>query len=129
MHVLTRLLAVCCLLPALNATSIPLKNVMRADPNKLDPVTDLKVLEILSYWGYPGEEHHVITKDGYNLTIHRIPHGKNNVATKGVVYVQHCLLCSSADFLLNLPNESLGFMLADEGYDVWMGKYLFNGII
>ncbi|KAI6657912.1 Gastric triacylglycerol lipase-like [Oopsacas minuta] len=61
------------------------------------------------------------TEDGYNLTIHRIPHGRNNsVAAKGVVYLQHCLLCSSADFLLNLPSESLGFMLADQGYDVWM---------
>ena len=120
----------CSLLSALNAVSISLHENMRETPNKLDPVTYLKVLEILSYWGYPGEEHHVITKDGYNLTIHRIPHGKNNsAATKGVVYLQHCLLCSSADFLLNLPTESLGFMLADVGYDVWMGEYLFYGII
>lgn len=130
MHVFTGVLTVCSLLSALNAISIPRYNSMHGAPNKLDPVTNLKALEILSYWGYPGEEHHVITKDGYNLTIHRIPHGKNNSeVSKGVVYLQHCLLCSSADFLLNLPTESLGFILADEGYDVWMGKYLFIRIL
>ena len=114
-------LTVFCLLSPSNVTSIPLHN--RA-PDKSDPVTNLKVLQILSYWNYPGEEHHVITKDGYNLTIHRIPHGRNSSATRGVVFLQHGLLCSSADFILNPPAESLGFLLADGGYDVWMGKFL-----
>ena len=108
-------------------TALPIQLDSGALPSlQKDPVTDLKVLQILSYWGYPGEEHHVVTRDGYNLTIHRIPHGRSQSATKGVVYLQHCLLCSSADFLLNLPNQSLGFILADYGYDVWMGKYNFR---
>ena len=106
----------------LNALPAPLHT--RELPSlREDPVTNMHVLQILSYWGYPGEEHHVVTKDGYNLTIHRIPHGRNNSATKGVVFIQHGLLCSSADFLLNLPSQSIGFMLADHGYDVWIGKY------
>ena len=117
-------LTVFCLLSTFNVISIPLHNQA---PDKAEPETNLKVLQILTYWDYPGEEHHVITKDGYNLTIHRIPHGRNNSATKGVVFLQHGLLCSSADFILNLPTESLGFVLADEGYDVWMGKYLLVG--
>ena len=104
-------------------TALPIQLDSGALPSlQKDPVTDLKVLQILSYWGYPGEEHHVVTRDGYNLTIHRIPHGRSQPATKGVIFLQHGLLCSSADFILNLPSQSLGFMLADHGYDVWLGK-------
>ena len=116
------LILVLFLIPQLAAIPTPLHTRVLPSIGE-DPVTKLHVLQILSYWGYPGEEHHVVTRDGYNLTIHRIPHGRDTPASKGVVYLQHGLLSSSADFLLNLPNQSLGFVLADHGYDVWLGKY------
>ncbi len=41
----------------------------------------LKILfrqtEMIEYWGYPVEEHRVTTDDGYILTMHRIPYGKD----------------------------------------------------
>ena len=55
----------------------------------------------------------VTTDDGYILTMHRIPHGKDK-STLGVdrprpiVFVQHGLLCSSADFVLSDPPKALG---------------------
>lgn len=69
----------------------------------------------------------ITTNDGYILTIHRIPHGKDNnsnsqESAKKVFFLQHGLLCSSADWVVNPPNGSLGFMLADAGFDVWLGN-------
>lgn len=43
-------------------------------------------------------------------------------ATKGVVVVQHGLTGASDDFLINLIPGSLGFVLADAGYDVWLSN-------
>ena len=60
------------------------------------------------------ETHIATTDDGYILTMHRIPYSKNNPdsldsnTTRPVVFVQHGLLCSSADFVLSDPPKALG---------------------
>ena len=78
---------------------------------------------MIKYFGYPAEEHHVITKDGYILSLQRIPRGRKGVPPNGgVVFLQHGLVSSSADYVMNLPENSLGFILADLGYDVWLGN-------
>ena len=79
--------------------------------------------QMIKFFGYPVEEHHVTTQDGYILSLQRIPKGKKGVPPNGgVVFMQHGLVSSSADYVMNLPDTSLGFILADLGYDVWLGN-------
>ena len=71
--------------------------------------------EFISNHGYPSEIHEVVTEDGYILEMHRIPHGKHvnssgraKNGTIPVAFLQHCLMCSSADWVLAGPEKSLG---------------------
>ncbi|KAK7339355.1 hypothetical protein VNO77_20016 [Canavalia gladiata] len=71
--------------------------------------------------GYICEEHEVITEDGYILSLQRIPTGRSGKKTnKQPVLLQHGLTAEAVSWLFNSPNESLGFISADNGYDVWL---------
>jgi lysosomal acid lipase/cholesteryl ester hydrolase len=52
----------------------------------------------------------VTTEDGYILTMHRIPYSPKSPAApnKSVVFLQHGLLGSSADWIILGPKKSLG---------------------
>nr|QJE50404.1 lipase 3 [Diaphanosoma celebensis] len=82
--------------------------------------------EIIRYRGYPVEIHQIVTEDGYILEVHRIPYGLSAASrtnrTKRSVFLQHGLFDSDADWIINPSDKALAFILADRGYDVWLGN-------
>ncbi|KEH25746.1 triacylglycerol lipase 2 [Medicago truncatula] len=71
--------------------------------------------------GYTCEEHKATTSDGFILSIQRLPAGQSGKkANKPPVLIHHGLFCDGVSWLLNSPNESLPFILADSGFDVWL---------
>ncbi|KUF78246.1 Gastric triacylglycerol lipase [Phytophthora nicotianae] len=95
----------------------------------IDDDVGRNVVEIVQARGYFVETHKVVTADDYVLTMYRLPKtyeesqaGAEPTAAKPVALLQHGLLDSSFTFVNNFRNQSLAFVLADAGYDVWLGN-------
>ncbi|KAH9475222.1 putative lipase C16A3.12c [Psilocybe cubensis] len=82
--------------------------------------------QICSIFGYQHEDHPIVTDDGYLLLLQRIlPKGgtTNAEGQRRVVYMQHGLLTNSELFMrVTDSRKCIPLVLADQGYDVWMGN-------
>ncbi|XP_065309604.1 lipase lipl-1-like [Dermacentor albipictus] len=92
-----------------------------------DDVTEdakLSPVGLMKKNGYPVEVHKVTTDDGYILEVDRMPRGWSDSSTNGSsrppVLMVHGVVSSAADWVINKPNLSAGFLMADQGYDVWL---------
>ncbi|NWY28611.1 LICH hydrolase, partial [Pheucticus melanocephalus] len=77
------------------------------------------------FHGYPSEEYEVMTEDGYFLSLNRIPYGKGGTGRSGPktpVLIVHGFCLDGGDWVDNFPENSLAFILADAGHDVWIGN-------
>merc|ERR1711892_1556082 len=79
------------------------------------------VPDIITSHGYKVEVHVVCTDDGYLLTLHRIPPVQSRVGQGRALFLQHGMLQSSFAWVTS-GKDSLGFLLSDLGYDVWLGN-------
>ncbi|GBP82625.1 Lipase 3 [Eumeta japonica] len=79
----------------------------------------LDFMGLAKKYEYNAEAHEVTTEDGYILTIF---HLYKNVTKDLPVYLEHGIADSADTWIFPGPDKALGYLLADEGYDVWCGN-------
>ncbi|CAJ1977400.1 unnamed protein product [Sphenostylis stenocarpa] len=83
--------------------------------------------ELIIPSGYPCSEYTTQTKDGFLLGLQRVSSASSlrigNDAGRGPpVLLLHGLFMAGDAWFLNTPDQSLGFILADHRFDVWVGN-------
>ncbi|XP_050551161.1 uncharacterized protein LOC118266188 [Spodoptera frugiperda] len=103
---------------------IKLREVMEIAQQTENEDVVLNATQLAQKYQYTIEEHTVKTDDGYVLTVFRIPPKMRtrDVQKRPVVFLMHGVLGSADDWLLMGPGKSLAYLLADAGYDVWLGN-------
>jgi lysosomal acid lipase/cholesteryl ester hydrolase len=80
--------------------------------------------EVTEANGFRHETYTVHTEDKYILNLSRIP-GKINdsqASGKPVALFLHAQDCDMMEYLANAPGTAPALVLADLGYDVWLGN-------
>ena len=88
-----------------------------------DPCPNSLFSDLVTGLGYPFEAYSATTSDGYNLRLFRMQAKSSKMqAGKPVVFLQHGIIDSADSWVANEESKSLGFVLANAGYDVWLGN-------
>ncbi|CAH1378619.1 unnamed protein product [Tenebrio molitor] len=129
---LPKLFLVLCSSIALSTTFNPSNNActkLRDYPIKavskncfVNPNVKSRTPKIIVQNRYPFEAYNVTTTDGYKLQLFRIPPRENdNRTNKQPVFLEHGIFVDSANWVY-IGERSLAFVLADQGYDVWLAN-------
>ncbi|KAE8008039.1 hypothetical protein FH972_004588 [Carpinus fangiana] len=92
---------------------------------RLRPPNDTLCAHLIRPAGYHCSEHTVQTKDGYLLALQRVSSsraGDMKEQRGPPVLLQHGLFMGGDVWFLDSSEQSLGFILADNGFDVWVGN-------
>uniref|UniRef100_A0A1B0G8S8 Lipase n=1 Tax=Glossina morsitans morsitans TaxID=37546 RepID=A0A1B0G8S8_GLOMM len=113
------------LLLPLNRCFVDTSFVFHTKSNREVIITD--AMKRIHHDGFPVEQHNVQTKDGYVLTLHRIPCRQRKLddhvlQKRPVVLLMAGIYASSDVWLLNGAEDSLPYLLSNNGYDVWLGN-------
>ncbi|XP_047986195.1 lipase 3-like [Leguminivora glycinivorella] len=76
----------------------------------------LNNIQLIEKHGFTAETHEAVTEDGYVLTLFRIR------GDGPVVFLMHGLSGSADDYVASGPESGIAYLLAKDGYDVWMGN-------
>merc|ERR1712135_181235 len=89
----------------------------------VDPEVFMNASQLITSKGLPCEQYTAATSDGFILGMQRIP---RDTPGRYPILLMHGLLGSSDNFLTNLANQSLAYILYNAGYDVWLGNVRGN---
>ncbi|KAL9417793.1 hypothetical protein AB3S75_040728 [Citrus x aurantiifolia] len=109
------------LLREISAVKTAVSNLRRRSP---DDGTRSLCSHLIRPNGYPCTEHTVQTKDGYLLALQRVSSRNGNLRVQcgPPVLLVHGLFMGGDAWFLDSMEESLGFILADHGFDVWVAN-------
>jgi len=86
----------------------------------MEALTEVPNTSIIEGWGLLCEEHEIETDDGWVLKLFRVNSGPYDHSKKPV-FIQHGLFSDSDTWILH-GKESLPYVMATAGYDVWLGN-------
>lgn len=100
---------------------LPDYSIHFTDPKTKKKTTTPYYQNYTNLYGYAFEEHKVTTKDGYILSLWRIPSKLNAKAhNRKPIILQHGLLDDSWTWFALQNENCLPFMLCEKGFDVWL---------
>ncbi|XP_075487540.1 triacylglycerol lipase 1 isoform X1 [Primulina tabacum] len=86
-----------------------------------EPSTAGLCANVIQLLGFPCSEHTAQTKDGYILGLQRVASASGKKTGPPVLLI-HGLFMGGDAWFMDSPNQSLGFILANRGFDVWVGN-------
>ncbi|XP_017777752.1 PREDICTED: gastric triacylglycerol lipase-like isoform X2 [Nicrophorus vespilloides] len=93
-----------------------------SDSCKYNPDVNANMISIVQRYNYKIQTHYVLTEDDYILTVFRIANSSSSFnSNRQPIFLQHGTICSS-EIWLQRGEDSIGFHLANAGFDVWLGN-------